>query len=166
LTSIVSLADGIVVVALRFLGVLPHNGDPWLLVILVADSVFGSAILVVQGVIASSVIADILDQHELNTGYRQEAMFSAALSFSGKATSGLGIVLGGLILSLIGLPQHADPAHVAPDVVRRLGLVVGIGLPALYIVPIWLVRRYRITREVHAGIRQALDARRAGRLAA
>ncbi len=99
----INLLDGIVLILLRFLDVLPQNGDPRLLVILIAAGCFGAAIAVIQGVIGASVVADVLDDHELRTHYRQEAMFSAALSFSGKAVSSVGIVLGGLILSLIDL---------------------------------------------------------------
>jgi Na+/melibiose symporter-like transporter len=39
-------------------------------------------------------------------------------------------------------------------------LVVGVAIPLLYVVPISLITRYRITRARHAEIRAALDARR------
>jgi glycoside/pentoside/hexuronide:cation symporter, GPH family len=141
--------------------VLPANGDPLLLAILVGAATFGAAIAVVQGIIGASVVADILDDHELRTHHRQEAMFSAALSFSGKAVSGLGIIVGGLVLKLVDIPAGTAPADVAPAAITRLGLIVGVGVPLLYLIPISLIRRYRITRTAHAEIRRALDARRA-----
>ena len=159
--AIIGLADGVTLVALRFLDILPHNGDPRLLMILVGMTIFGASIAVIQGIIGASVVADILDQHELQTGFRQEAMFSAALSFSGKAVSGIGIVLGGLIISAIGLPKHATPGAVPHETIAHLGFLVGICLPMLHLIPISLISRYRITREVHADIRRAL-AERAG----
>jgi len=159
--STINLLDGIVLISLRFLDVLPRNGAPMLLVILIAAGVFGAGIAVIQGIIGSSLVADVLDDHELRTHYRQEAMFSAALSFSGKAVSSVGIVLGGLILSLIDLAPGSKPADVPPETILRLGLVVGICLPALYVIPISLITRYEITREEHARIRRELDQRRA-----
>jgi glycoside/pentoside/hexuronide:cation symporter, GPH family len=159
-TGFLSLADGMVLISLRFLGILPENGDPGLLVVLVGTATFSAAIGVIYGVIASSVVADVLDQHELQTGYRQEAMFNAALSFCGKAVSGIGIVLGGLILGLVGMPQHADPATVPTDTVNRLGIIVGLGVQLFYLAPLFLISRYRITRKVHSEIRQALALRR------
>ena len=159
--STISLFDGIIVVGLRFLDVLPPNGDPMLLVILVGMGIFGASILVIQGIIGASVIADVLDDHESRTHYRQEAMFNAALSFSGKAISSVGIVLGGLILSMIDLPRGVAPADVAPETVMRLGLVVGICIPLLHLIPLSLITRYKITRQAHAEIRHALDARNA-----
>ena len=159
--STAALVDGLAAVGLRFLDVLPANGDPRLLWILVAMGTLGASIAVIQGIIGASLVADLLDDQELRTGYRQEAMFNAALSFSAKAVSGVGTVLGGLILTAIAFPTQAKPADVPADAVLRLGAVVGMAVPLLYSIPIALITRYRITRERHAEIRAALAARRA-----
>jgi Na+/melibiose symporter-like transporter len=158
--SSVSLLEGITIVNLRFLDVLPANGDPRLLAILVGAGVFAVSIAVIQGIIGASIVADLLDDHELRTGYRQEAMFNAALSFSSKAVSGIGTLLGGLIITLIAFPTNVAPAAVPPDAIRRLGIVVGILVPLFYVIPISLITRYRITRARHAEIQAALAARR------
>ncbi len=157
--SILSLFDGMLVIGLRFLDVLPDNGDPMLLVILISAACFAASIAVVHGIIFVSMITDVLDYHELQTGHRQEAMFNSALSFSGKAVSGIGIIMGGFILSAIQFPTGMAPADVPGPIISKLGLVVGILIPLLHLIPIALVLRYRITREVHADIRAKLDAR-------
>ena len=159
--SITSLIEGLALVNLRFLDVLPANGDTKLLVILVSGGAFAASIGVIQGIIGASIIADLLDDQELRTGYRQEAMFNAALSFAGKAVSGIGTLIGGLIITLIDFPTNVAPAAVPADAIRRLGLVVGVAVPLLYIVPISLITRYRLTRARHAEIQAALQARRA-----
>ena len=123
-------------------------------------SVFASSIAVVSGIIGASIVADILDDHELRTGHRQEGMFGAALSFSGKAISGLGIVLGGLIITLISFPVGMAPAEVPEETIMHLGLVVGVLVPLLHLIPIYLIRYYTITREVHADIQAQLEIRR------
>ena len=156
---IVSVLDGITLINLRFFDLLPENGDPRLLMILVGMGVVAVAIAVILGVISASLLADVLDQHELLTGYRQEGMFNAALSFSGKAVSGIGIMLGGLLMTLIEFPTQVDPSQVPDDMIFRLGLAVGVLLPLLYLIPIALVTRYKITRAVHASIRAELDRR-------
>lgn len=155
--SIISLFDGIIIVNLRFLGVLPENGDPLLLTILVCAGVFAASIAVVQGIIGASIVADTLDDHELRTGLRQEAMFFAGLSFSGKAVSGLGIVLGGFIIALIEFPTGVLPGQIPEQKIFLLGLSVGVLVPLLHLIPIALITRYKITREEHARIRAALD---------
>lgn len=160
--SIISLFDGIIIVNLRFLGVLPENGDPLLLVILVGAGVFAAGIAVVHGIIGTSIVADTLDDHELRTGTRQEAMFFAGLSFSGKAISGLGIVLGGFIIAMIDFPTGVLPSAVPADKIFMLGISVGVLVPLLHLIPIAMIPRYKITREEHARIRKALDERNAG----
>jgi glycoside/pentoside/hexuronide:cation symporter, GPH family len=158
--SIIGLVDGIVIINLRFFDILPDNGSTLLLGILVANTIFSSVVGVVSGIIGASIVADVLDDHELRTGYRQEAMFNAALSFSGKAVTGVGILLGGLIITLIEMPTGVAPADVPEDVIFRLGLVVGILIPLLHIIPIALIRRYKLTRDVVAKIQSELTDRR------
>jgi Na+/melibiose symporter-like transporter len=158
--AVLSLVEGITLVNLRFLGVLPENGDPMLVVVLVSVGVLGAGISVVSGIIFASIVADLVDDQELRTGYRQEGMFNAALSFSGKAVSGLGTLLGGLIISLIDFPADVAPADAPAESVRQLGIVVGVVIPLLHLLPFFLITRYRITRARHAEIKAALEARR------
>ena len=105
------------------------------------------------------MIADVLDDQELRTGLRQEAMFSAALAFSGKAASGIGMALGGLLVFAVALPQGNATGQIDGEAARRLGLVVGLLLPLLYVLPILLVSRYGLTRARHDQIRTALGRR-------
>lgn len=158
--SVLNLADGLTLVNLRFLEALPANGDRRLLFILVGAAGFSALISVIQGIIGASIVADLLDDHELRTGYRQEGMFNAALSFSAKAMTGGGTILGGLILTLIAFPTGAEVASVEPTTIHRLGLIVGVAVPLLYLIPITLISRYRITRRRHDEIRAALEQRR------
>ena len=89
-------------------------------------------------------------------------MFYAAISFSGKAVSSVGIVMGGLIITAIQFPTNMPPGEVPDGLIFKLGLVVGVVIPLLYLVPISLIHRYRITREVHAEIQRKLEERRLG----
>jgi Na+/melibiose symporter-like transporter len=158
--AVVSLVEGLALVNLRFLGVLPENGNPMLVVILVSVGVIGAGVSVISGIIFASIVADLVDDQELRTGYRQEGMFNAALSFSGKAVSGFGTLLGGLILSLVDFPAHVDPPDVPAQSIRQLGIVVGVVIPLLHLLPFFLITRYRITRTRHAQIKAELEARR------
>lgn len=157
--SAVSLIEGIVIVNLRFFGILPENGTTELLAVLIGAGIFSAAIAVTQGVLGASVIADILDEQELRTGLRQEAMFNAALSFCGKAVSGIGLVMGGLIINFIGFPTGADPSELSEGSVIQLGVFAGVVLPLLYLIPILLWRKYEITREIHAKIQRELASK-------
>ena len=158
------VANGVAVIGARFIDLLPPNGSPALLPVLIANEIVRIAVATVVGIMFISMIADALDAQELNTGRRQEGVFSAALSFSAKATSGLGILLGGIILDyVVAFPRSVNgtPVTVDPSTVRLLGWIAGIALPLLYLFPFSLIARYKITREMHAEIRKQLDARHA-----
>ena len=163
-TMTISILDGAVIVSLRFLDILPPNGDPMLLRIILVNEVFRGFVSVIIGTMFISMVADTIDEQELRTGQRQEGVFSAAIGFSGKAISGFGILIAGLLLDLvIGFPQGAQPDTLAQPVVTRLGLVMGYLLPFLYFLPLMLIRTYRLSRAKHAEILDTLAARgRAG----
>ena len=80
------LINGILLVSLRLIDVLPQNGDPLLLYILVGNEIIRIAAATVVGIMFVSMIADTLDKQELETDRRQEGVFGSALSFAGKAT--------------------------------------------------------------------------------
>ncbi len=152
--------NGVAMIGLRFLDVLPPNGSPLLLPLLVTNEIIRIGVFTVVVIMFGSMVADALDAQELTTGRRQEGIFSAALSFSTKATSGLGVLLGGLLLDyVISFPRGASPESVDPATVRMLGVIAGIGLPLLFLFPFSMISRYRITREAHAEIRRQLDER-------
>ncbi len=110
-----------------------------------------------------SMLADTIDLQELNTGRRQEGIFAAALAFSGKATAGIGAVIAGFLLqNIVRWPSHVELGRIEPGTITRLGLVAGMFIPLLLLIPFWLGSRYSITRETHARTRLELDRRRAG----
>ncbi len=151
-------------VTLRLLGFFPDNDSFWLMHILVGVA-FIQGMGVSQGVVSfGSMVADIVDDHELKTGRRQEGIFFAAVSFAGKATSGLGGLIAGIGLDLIDWPRGADirtAADVPPETLTNLGLLFGPGVAVFGFTAVWLYTRYRLNREKHAEILRQLRVRRA-----
>ena len=153
--------DGIAMIGLRLLNILPHNGDPRLLVLLITNEIGRVFLGTILGIMFASMIADTLDTQELRTGRRQEGLFSAALSFSGKATAGVGSFGAGILLQwVIHWPLKIDPHKVPHDAIVRLGTVAGMLVPFLLVVPFALGLRYRITRQEHERTRFELAQRR------
>ena len=145
---------------LRLLGWFPENGDPVLVPLLVAMTIVGGMGVVQALVSAGSMMADIADEHEFESGRRQEGIFFGALSFSGKAASGLGNLVGGFGLDLIAFPERAIPGEVPAAVVDRLGLLYGPLVMVFAVVAVWCYSHYRLTRKRHEEILAALAARR------
>ncbi|MDJ0785313.1 MAG: MFS transporter [Myxococcota bacterium] len=146
---------------LRLLGVMPENGDPLLLWLILGHSCILVATVVAIGITFSSMVADVVDENELETGRRQEGIFTSAIAFASKATSGLGSLVAGIGLDVIAFPRGAEIGEVAPEKIRALGLVVGPGLTGLYLLTLIFVSRYRITRAGHEKTLEALAERRA-----
>ncbi|MCP4004823.1 MAG: hypothetical protein GY725_11555 [bacterium] len=155
--------DSITMISLRLLDVLPDNGNPWLLPMIVTSYGLGTGAGAIVGVIARSMITDVVDEEEIRTGERQEGIFFSALAFSGKAVSGLGTMLGGLVLSFIEFPANVDAVGVAPEVVFRMGVFMGPVLGTLHMIPIALFAFYSLDRKRHAEIRTQLDGLRSAR---
>ena len=110
------------------------------------------------------MVADIVDEQELNTGRRQEGIFFAAVSFAGKATSGFGGLVAGVGLDVISWPQGPQiltAADVEPDTIVNLGLLFGPGVAVFGFIAVWLYTRYRLDRQGHAKILDDLRDRRA-----
>jgi len=150
---------GALPVFLRLLGLMPPNGHPWLLPILFVHALCLITAVVAIGIGVSSMLADIVDEHDLATGQRQEGMFAAAISFVAKATSGLGGLIAGVALDVIGFPRGAEPGTVPQQLLVELGIVVGPVLLLLYLLSVICLARYDITRERHREILATLARR-------
>lgn len=145
----------------KMIGVYPTQDSPLYLGILLslcfAGGVAGAAALVAAG----SMLADITDLHELETGARQEGIFFGVLAFAGKAASGLGSQLAGIGLKLADFPAKAEPGAVPESKVLLLGLVYGPGVLLVSLLAIAFVARYDLDREAHRKVRAELERRAA-----
>jgi Na+/melibiose symporter-like transporter len=112
-------------------------------------------------VAAGSMMADLVDEHEFDTGRRQEGIFFGAIAFSGKASSGLGHLIAGVAIDLIHFPEKAVPGEVAPEIVHHLGILYGPGIFLLGMVAFIFLVRYSLTRERVAEIQKVLADRHA-----
>jgi len=145
---------------LRLLGLMPPNGHPALLPMLLIHAVVLVAGAIVIGIVVASMIADTVDENELVTGKRQEGMFASAIAFTAKATSGVGGFLAGMALDLIAFPTQAAPGTIPPEKVDALGFAVGPMMMALYMLSLVFLSRYRLTRARHAEVLRELARRR------
>ena len=89
------------------------------------------------------------EQNEIRTRRREEGLFFAARSFAGKATSGVGVFLAGLMLTTISFPEKATPGAVDPEIIFNLGFLYGPVLMVLYFIALAFISRYDISRSGH-----------------
>jgi GPH family glycoside/pentoside/hexuronide:cation symporter len=141
---------GQIPIILRLVGFFPENGHPALLPILVIHSMIIVTAIIMVGILISSMLADLVEDSQRKTGRRSEGLFFAAYGFSGKAVNGFGILGAGLILELIRFPVMTAPDKIDPQVMTNLGLIVVPVTIGFYLLSIFSVSFYRVTREKHA----------------
>lgn len=119
--------------------------------------------LAMQGcwLMLDSMLSDICDDDELNTGHRREGMFGAVRGFIQKGAQALTAVISGYLLEFTGFSVETVKASgLAPDVALKMKLLVVI-VPAIgYLIGFFIFSRYPINRERAAQTRKILDERK------
>jgi glycoside/pentoside/hexuronide:cation symporter, GPH family len=151
-------------VVLRLLGWFPENGTDELLWTLIVIK-FVQGVGVIQALITfNSMVADIVDEHELSTGRRQEGIFFAAVSFSNKVTTGIGSAVAGFALTLIAWPTGPEirsAADVPADTLVWLGLIYGPIVTGFAVVSVYCYSKHTLNQARHREIVQQLERIRA-----
>ncbi len=111
---------------------------------------------ILRMIATQSLLADIVDEHELATGKRQEGVMFAAAFFSAKFISGFGYLVAGPFLDLIGLQTGAKPGEVSSTVIWGLGLIMGPGLAIIMLLPTWMSFKVNMNHARQLEVRQAL----------
>jgi len=146
-------------VPMRLLGLFPENHTLLLFVFVSMHAMIASAIIIWFQTVSSSVIADITDEQEYVTHQRQEGVFFAAQGFSIKFVTGIGNLLGGVVIDMIKLPVGAEPGTVDAQVIFELGVVMGPGMILVLAVPYYFSRKLTLSRARHAEVREELERR-------
>jgi len=143
----------------RILGWLPEPGTNGYIAFVVSAGflmAFGAA---AASATLGSMMADITDEDALITGRRREGIYFGALSFSAKAATGLGQLLGGVLVDTVGLTENVAVGEISEEIVTNLGLFYSIGTVVLASGSLVFLTRYRLDRRRHAEIRSALEER-------
>ena len=147
----ISIVFGALPVLLRLAHWFPENHTPWLFPIMLVHQIIEVTLIIMFGIIQSSMLADIVEENEMKTGRREEGLFFAARTFAAKATSGVGAFIAGVALDVIHFPRSAPPGDVPPDVIYNMGLIYGPSLMILYFLALWCMTYYKIGRRDHDG---------------
>ena len=83
-----------------------------------------------------------------------------AVTFTQKAASGIGGFVAGIAIDLIAFPRGVQVSEVPAEKLFALGLAVGPGMLAFYLLLLFFLARYTITRAQHQQTLAALDARK------
>lgn len=145
----------------RLAGLLPENDHPWLPGIVLSVYVVDIMLLIALQSIQASMLADLVEQSEVRTGRRSEGIFYAAVTFTRKSTQGFGVLIAGVILSIVAFPNGADPASVSDDTLWNLGALYAPTLLVLYSLVLIALNFYRIDHKTHTSNVDLLAKRKA-----
>jgi GPH family glycoside/pentoside/hexuronide:cation symporter len=109
-------------------------------------------------ILISSVIADVIDYDELETGQRREGSFAACQSWITKVGIALGVGSSGWILQFTGFDSKLPVQSEHAIFMIRI-LLTGIPVLGLFIA-LLLVLRFPLTQDRMHDIRKRLEARR------
>jgi glycoside/pentoside/hexuronide:cation symporter, GPH family len=130
-------------------GVWPQTGTNLSTALVFAFFFVANCSAVIIQVSIASMIADVVEASEEQTGRRSEGLLYAGNLFVMKCATGAGILISGVLIDLAGLPEKAVPGTVPPGVIDALVtgyiaviLTLGIGV-------IWRIRHFPISREDH-----------------
>ena len=163
LTLMASILALNVPICLRLLEVpwFPGNESPWVLTIFLAYATISALVAPIRNASTDSMLADVIDEHELDTGIRREGVVYAVRAFSMKATAAFGTLLGGMLLTLIDFPENVARGELTAEMTWNLGFILGPATSIFSVVAIAFYLGYDIDKRRHGEIMAALEHRRA-----
>ncbi|MBX0326399.1 MFS transporter [Oscillochloris sp. ZM17-4] len=108
-----------------------------------------------------SMLPDVIDLDELNTGERREGVFYGVMTFTQKTCVGLGIALTLQSLQWYGFDGSLLPGQQPESALTALRWMVGPLPTVILLIGIVLVYRYPLTKQRHAEILAELARRKA-----
>lgn len=148
-------------VFLRLFGLLPPNGSDELFWIVISITVFDLSLIIATQMLLGSMVADIVEDSELQTGRRSEGIFFAGISFIRKLSQGAGVITASMVLAVAGLSQGGGVEAATPEEIRMLGWGYGLSLITAWTLMLICISFYRISRQSHADNLEKLKARQA-----
>jgi glycoside/pentoside/hexuronide:cation symporter, GPH family len=152
---LLAVAVGIVPYGLRALEAFPENGTPLLIPALFTLLAIATGFATIAMTLKQSMAADVVEQSQEATGRRSEGLFFSGYFFVQKCTTGVGLALTGLIISLSGFPDRAKPGMVAAPILNNLAFYYLIVIIFCALASAIIISRFPITRaEHHARVRE------------
>ena len=143
----------------RLIGIMPPNGSDALYNIVLSITIFDLSLIIATQMLMGSMVADIVEDSEVQTGRRSEGIFYAGISFIRKLAQASGVFVATLVLTFAGIQEGAQPDKVTDSSLTSLGWGYAVTLLAAWTLMMFCVSFYRISRESHESNLAALAER-------
>ncbi|TGX52909.1 MFS transporter [Sphingomonas gei] len=134
---------------LRLAGLFPAPGNLLLVPLLLSIFTVNATCSVSSTILGASMMADVVEHSEVETGRRSEGVFFAGAFFVQKCTSGLGIFVAGSILAIAGFPEAAKPGSVPGETIDRLTILFATLYLSLGFAAAFFYRRFPFGKAEH-----------------
>jgi Na+/melibiose symporter-like transporter len=134
------------------LGLTPEKGSMQLVFFISFFLVFLITLNVMGIMVRDSMVGDIADEVELQSGKRQEGILYATVGFMQKLNAGLGSFFAGLVLTFINF----DRANPTAEQGYTLAFIQGPGTTLLMVVPFLIFLGYSLSSSRHKEIMSSL----------
>lgn len=148
-------------VALRLMGLFPTNENPALVPLLFGFTVLATMAVIAAAILTASMVADVTDQIQLKTGRQSEGLIFSATTFVNKTVSGMGILVSGLLLTVVGFPEDAKPGAVDLSTINQLAIVFALSIAGFVTMALIIMSFYPVSRADHQHAVDELARRRA-----
>ena len=147
---VASVAFGHIPMFLKLVGVLNLNGTPLLLLILAAFTFLQTVSSIAGYILASSMIADIVEEVQVRTGRRAEGLLTTADSLPSKIVNAIAALIPGLILTAVAFPTKAQPSERTMELITQVGWLYLPTVITLFLASIASWGFYQLDEESHA----------------
>lgn len=148
-------------IVLRLLGLLPDNGDPIVFWFVFFTVLIDVGLIICFQILTTSMMADLVEQHEIRTHQRAEGVFASSKTFIRKLVQGVGMISATTVLTLAEFPTGAAPGDVSAETLYRLGLYYVPVLLSIWMVMMLIMNFYTLKREDHERNVEELARRKA-----
>jgi glycoside/pentoside/hexuronide:cation symporter, GPH family len=144
---------------LRLLGEWPAFGDANGIYMFFGFALAANTLTVTTMICGSSMVAELVEASEVETGKRTEGLFYAGGFFMQKCSAGLGVFASGMIVGLSGFPSRAIPGQVSTDILDRMTVGYVVTTLILVMLSTSFFLRFPIGRADHVARVRQLAAR-------
>ncbi|MDD9910577.1 MAG: MFS transporter [Ahrensia sp.] len=148
---IVSLCLGNIWIIVKLVGLVPDNQHPVVFPMLVMNAFTGTLLLIALQIILVSMMGDLVEVNQRESGLRADGLYMATYSLIRKAVTGFGIFLSGLLLTLGGDDE------ITPDTMDMVAAPYLALIVILYALSYAFLKRYSMSRADHDANLRALD---------
>jgi GPH family glycoside/pentoside/hexuronide:cation symporter len=134
---------------LRWLDLFPTPGSAMLIPSLFTLMILSTSSGICTMILTTSLMADVTDAYQHEHGKRSEGVFASGVWFMQKTVGALGILVAGLIISVVQLPKGATPGMVDLAIVDNMALLYASITVVVGLIGAWAYTLFPLTEADH-----------------